>query len=550
MTKQEKPRFDAFIFRKHDLIGSAAAEDDAQFLQDCFVDTGELQQLIDCKNPMRIIVGRTGAGKSALIAELGRRVENVVELSPHSFSLNFIANSNVLSFFEAAGVNLSVFYGLLWKHILVVELLKKKFNILNENGHTNFMRNIRERLYKKDRTKELAVDYLEKWGNKFWLTTEERIHELTERIESTLSGAVGGQLGGVELSADRAKSLSIEQKKEIVERGQKAVSEVQIRELENMISILSENVFDDIEEHFYITIDMLDEEWVDDRIRFKLIKALIDTIRRFRKVKNVKIIAAVRQDLLAKILHQDPTPGFQEEKYESLYLNIHWSKKELYQLIERRINSLIKRRYTKGDISFDDVFPKKIERQDTIDYITDRTFLRPRDIILFLNECLALADGRRDISEAIIKQAEERYSHRRLQSLATEWHTVYPNLIHTARIFRDFKCTFEVSEFSKEFIEGRYTEIVSDVRDTTADPITRLLDSLYTPNANFNSVRVRILRELYTTGLIGIKGGPSSPMSWSYQTGRDPSEGDIRPISAVRVHPMFHRALGIRNNCS
>jgi len=28
-------------FRKHDLIGSAAAEDDNQFLQDCFVDTGE-----------------------------------------------------------------------------------------------------------------------------------------------------------------------------------------------------------------------------------------------------------------------------------------------------------------------------------------------------------------------------------------------------------------------------------------------------------------------------------------------------------------------------
>jgi len=83
------------------------------------------------------------------------------------------------------------------------------------------MRHIRSLLYKKDKTKEQAVDYLEKWGNKFWLTTEERIHELTEKIESKLSGSIGGELGGVELSADRARTLTTEQKKEVVERGRR-----------------------------------------------------------------------------------------------------------------------------------------------------------------------------------------------------------------------------------------------------------------------------------------------------------------------------------------
>jgi len=293
-----------------------------------------------------------------------------------------------------------------------------------------------------------------------------------------------------------------------------------------MISVLSENVFNDVEEHFYVTIDTLDEEWADDRIRFKLIKSLIDTIRRFRKIENIKVIAAIRQDLLTKILHQDPTPGFQEEKYESLYLNIRWSKKELYQLIERRINHLIKRRYTKGDVSFNDVFPSRIEHQSTIDYLTDRTFLRPRDIILFLNECLALADGRPSITETLVKQAEERYSHRRLQSLATEWHMVYPNLVHVAKLFYGHnKCNIPVSEITKDFIESRYTEIVSNIKDTGIDPITRLLDTLYTADANFGAVRARVLQELYMTGFIGIKAGPSAQTQlgisvWSYPIGR------------------------------
>ena len=158
MVNSDKPQNEGFVFRKHDSIGSAAAEEDSQFLEECFIDTGDLDQLIDCKNPKRIIVGRTGAGKSALIFKLRERSSHVIELSPHSLSLNFIANNNVIAFFEAAGVNLSIFYSLLWRHILVVELLKKKFNIVNEDAHKDYMRNIRSILYKKDRIKEQAVD--------------------------------------------------------------------------------------------------------------------------------------------------------------------------------------------------------------------------------------------------------------------------------------------------------------------------------------------------------------------------------------------------------
>ena len=99
------------------------------------------------------------------------------------------------------------------------------------------MSRLRE-LLSTDHIKEQAVDYLEKWGNRFWLTTEERIHELTSRIENSLSASLGAGTDGLKLSAGGGKTLSAEEQSQAVERGKQAVSEVQIRELENLISVL------------------------------------------------------------------------------------------------------------------------------------------------------------------------------------------------------------------------------------------------------------------------------------------------------------------------
>lgn len=536
-----------FVFRRHDHVGSAAAEEDVQYLDTCFVDTGDLRFLLDCSSPRRIIVGRTGSGKSALIHQLLRTNRHAVLLSPHDLSLNFIATNKVIAFFEAAGVNLAPFYVLLWKHLLVVELLKAKFGIVNEESHTEFMRRVRGLFNRTDKYKATALEYLEQWGNKFWLTTEQRIHELTERVQTSLKGDLDATSFGVPFTAEAGRTLSKEQKQQIVEHGLDAVSRVQIRELDNMIAILEEDVFDDEKDPYYIAIDMLDEDWADDRIKFKLIRALIDTVRRFKNVPNVKVILALRQDLLDKVLSFETVAGFQEEKYKALYLDLRWTKEDLIALVQRRINQLIRRRYTKGDVTFLDLFPSKVDTKDTFDYLLERTFGRPRDVILFVNECLSLADGRPSLTAAIIKQAEERYSAERLQSLANEWYNLLPNLLTSARLFQGLRDHFAVSDVTEPFLVDRHTELLTDIADADIDPITRSLNTLCTERGNFTSIRNFVLREFYLTGLIGIKSGPTDSINWARQTGRARlSPGDIRPSSSVHIHPMFHRALGIR----
>ena len=87
-----------FKFRKHDRIGAAAAEDDQNFLEKCFVDTGDIAVLRDCSDSRRVVVGRTGSGKSALLLQLAAEERQTIVVRPESLSLNHIANSGVIQF--------------------------------------------------------------------------------------------------------------------------------------------------------------------------------------------------------------------------------------------------------------------------------------------------------------------------------------------------------------------------------------------------------------------------------------------------------------------
>ena len=59
-----------YTFKKNATIGAADGIDDKSFLAESFVDNGSIDTLCDFSKPEFIIVGRTGAGKTALIEKL------------------------------------------------------------------------------------------------------------------------------------------------------------------------------------------------------------------------------------------------------------------------------------------------------------------------------------------------------------------------------------------------------------------------------------------------------------------------------------------------
>src|SRR5882757_1316079 len=101
---------DKFLFKRLDVIGHPDAEEDKAFLADCFVDTGELAILRDCADPRRLLLGRSGAGKTALLHKLAEAEERTIVIKPESLALSYISNSTILNFVSQLDVKLDIFF--------------------------------------------------------------------------------------------------------------------------------------------------------------------------------------------------------------------------------------------------------------------------------------------------------------------------------------------------------------------------------------------------------------------------------------------------------
>lgn len=534
-----------FRFKNNDRVGEAAAEADDKFLFDCFIDNGELDILADCAAPQRIIVGRTGSGKSALLRMLESREDHVINLIPEQLALSYLSNSEVVRFFENAGANLDLFYQLLWRHVLVVELLKHKYKITNDIAQRSFLTSLTH-IFSRDKTKEQAVKYLREWGENFWNETEYRVKEITGRIEEELRASLGTNGLGEKLEAGANQKLSSEEKMEVINRGARVVSQVQIKALADVIKLLADEIFTDEQECHFIVIDDLDTKWVEDPLKYKLIRALIETVKSFRQIRYVKVIVSLRLDLLQRVIAATRDSGFQSEKYESLYLKLSWQNQRIIELLEKRIAFLVKQRYTSKSIPLDDLFPKRIGSLSFADYLVQRTFLRPRDAILFVNECISRAAERCQISVQIVHDAEGAYSQKRVDSLQEEWSSIYPHVTDYLYIFSRRPAQQKISDFSEESIrEWLFDRILQ--HEDSIDPIVNAAKShLNEGKPSHFKLLLSIFESLYTVGAVGIKPDSGSPEYWSFYSEHKPVEGSLRPTSVIKLHPTFWRSVGAR----
>lgn len=163
-----------------------------------------------------------------------------------------------------------------------------------------------------------------------------------------------------------ARRLTEEQKAEVVQRGQPVVDRVQIRVLSETIGLLDSDISDDRQKRYYITIDRLDENWVHDDLRYQLIRALLETVRDFNNnISNVKVIMAIREDLMDRVFRFTRSPGYQEEKYKSMYLPLTWEDGELEELLDRRVDQLVKEQYTTQMVRLQDLLPAKVQKKNS-----------------------------------------------------------------------------------------------------------------------------------------------------------------------------------------
>jgi len=316
--------------------------------------------------------------------------------------------------------------------------------------------------------------------------------------------------------------------------------------MNNVVDLLKEEFLDDQQKHYYIILDRLDEKWVHDDFRYQLIRALFETIRdlnpRFRPV--VKVTVAIRHDLLHRVFRETRhITQDQIEKYRSLYLELKWGASDLEQILDLRVNQLIQRQYTKAKVKTREVLRGKVNQQNPIEYIIERTLHTPRDVILFFNECISEAQGKAAIGHSAIKIAEGRYSSQRLEALADEWSVDYPNLVSLSDLIKGRNQIFSIGDLITR-IEDFSIRFITNSSNKPSDPIYKLIEEHDSQEA-YDELVKHLVKILFRVGIVGIRLESNQETRWTH-LGHRVDEAEIAMDDKCYVHPAFWRVLSIQ----
>jgi hypothetical protein len=227
------------------------------------------------------------------------------------------------------GVKLDPVFQALWKHVLCVEYIKMRFNIRNKADADSTWAKLTTAITFNE-AKRKAYDYFREFGGiEFWKTTEVRLKEIDQKLESKLTSELNVDAKIIKAGASGAKTLSESQKLEIVDNAKTFISNIQMASLQSVVEALADYDIGNSNARYYIVIDDLDTDWADTEVRHRLIRALIESIRRFRPIRQLKILVAMRTDLFRSVINTTRDSGFQAEKLEDFFIRISWTDKEL-----------------------------------------------------------------------------------------------------------------------------------------------------------------------------------------------------------------------------
>ncbi|MCG2797355.1 MAG: hypothetical protein L6367_02325, partial [Cellulomonas sp.] len=200
----------------------------------------------------------------------------MIRITPEDLSLPYIADLTVVRYLTDLQVHLDPLFIALWKHVLLIEVIKNRYHVDSPEAKRNFVQNLRSRI-SRDRSKVAALEYLEEFEGKFWCETDERVRDITTRFESQIEAEAGGKLGltgvgAVDARGSALEASSVETRVQRAERFQRVVNATQLPRLNQMMNVLDEDILDSSQYYTYVVIDDLDRDWADEQVANSLIR--------------------------------------------------------------------------------------------------------------------------------------------------------------------------------------------------------------------------------------------------------------------------------------
>jgi hypothetical protein len=467
-------------------FGRGDAYKDPQ-LYECFLKSPEYKKAE--RGELLILVGAKGSGKSSILKYLQEESPN----NDERFSLLLSDEDYKKGTFEQpSGSDLDVQkIAQNWTLNLRIELIKK---IYSEKDHF-------PKAPKKDLSKIVSLIKYNKEINQDFLPRFVRFLKRITKVEIPNIAGYGG--GGVEV-----KEMS-DKFREKLEATIPHVKEV----------LKAKRVF--------VLVD--DTDFFVDALNLKydsisgLIAAADSLGDDFKSSINFVILISLRSDIFSEIAKSYDQIGNLRE----VIAQISWGKEELKRLIAERIRKPYKLECD-DDTAWNALFDQHIgtDKTDTFDYILERSFYRPRDIIQFCNLALEDAQSKRNerITQQNIKNAEKDYSEHKYQDISAEYKHKYGKNLSDL-LLEPFKNTkAELTAFELGNI------VISKIRNAQKPK-----PDWITPETG----KEEIIEVMYEIGLLGVKEGAHYVFSFQKET------KNLHEKEHFQIHKAFHKYLNI-----
>jgi hypothetical protein len=171
--------------------------------------------------------------------------------------------------------------------------------------------------------------------------------------------------------------------------------------------------------------------------------------------------------------------------------------------------------------------------------------MRPRDVIDFVNKCLAeTTDGVSKLTWTNLTSAEVGYSEARLKAVIDEWRDSYFGLPALLPLLRKIGPRFTLQDISEDEVYA----ILGGDRTSSCSWLQELSVRLLNNSEPAIETKKEFIRALYLVGLVGIRHPHSHRVAYSFEKAIAPSQDLEDPSVAFVVHRMFHSALGLRES--
>jgi len=385
-------------------FGASAAENEMRKLQRYYLPTDTFTKTL--RGEIQVVLGRKGSGKTAIFYQISSKEKSssknvLLDLQPEGYKL-IKFKEQVLDFLEEGSFQHTIMA--FWKYLLLLEVAHKILEI-DEKRHYSI-----EKLYEPYKALEKAYHSNEHLTQGDF---SERMSFLMDRLQKRFNEKYNGQ-SSIRLSNPEVTGL---------------VHSTNIRDLEDALIEYLKN-----KERVWILFDNIDKGWPANGLTksdLVMIRSLIDAAKILQRVfERAKVnfypVIFLRSDVYYQLVLE--TSDRQKESKASL----DWTEPDLLKrLVELRLIATDENDATNIDFltRWRKFAVSHYKGEDSFQFIIDRSLMRPRFLINFLNHCKSFAVNlnHEKIEEDDIQKGFRAYSSDVLEDMELEIKDVFPN---------------------------------------------------------------------------------------------------------------------------